>query len=88
MKTLIKNVSVLLPDGKVKEADIAVDGAKMILDRIKDDKSGTKFILEYSPEASFHLNFQVSSTPYVDLLESRPAESQWNKNRTKFPASH
>ncbi|MBE6095922.1 MAG: amidohydrolase [Schwartzia succinivorans] len=29
MKTLIKNASVLLPDGKVKETDIAVDGAKI-----------------------------------------------------------
>ena len=29
MKTLIKNASVLLPDGKVKETDIAIDGAKI-----------------------------------------------------------
>ena len=29
MKTLIKNASVLLADGKVKETDIAVDGAKI-----------------------------------------------------------
>ena len=29
MKTLIKNASVLFPDGSVKEADIAIDGAKI-----------------------------------------------------------
>ena len=31
--------------------NLAVDGAKMIIDRINEDKSGTNFILEYSPEA-------------------------------------
>ena len=30
---------------------LAVDGAKMIIGRINEDKSGTNFILEYSPEA-------------------------------------
>ena len=30
---------------------LATDGAKMIIDRINEDKSGTNFILEYSPEA-------------------------------------
>lgn len=30
---------------------LAVEGAQMIIDRISSDKSGTNFILEYSPEA-------------------------------------
>ena len=29
MKTIIKGASVLLPDGKVKETNIAIDGAKI-----------------------------------------------------------
>ena len=30
MKTIIKGASVLLPDGKVKETNIAVDGDKIV----------------------------------------------------------
>ena len=41
--------------------NLAVEGAKMIIDRINEDKSGTKFILEYSPEAfsDTELDFSV-----------------------------
>ena len=54
---------------------LAVDGAKMIIDKINEDKSGTNFILEYSPEAfsDTELDFAVQICDSVlDVWQPTP----------------
>ena len=54
---------------------LATDGAKLIIDRINEDKSGTNFILEYSPEAfsDTELDFAVKICDSVlDIWKPTP----------------